>query len=205
MVMTYIQICPLFSNIAPGTQKLWSMGSRNEHQLAVFWISVCLETQLLVIWTQHSVKIICIIWYLLMACKLFNGPFQWILLRYVADITSSSSKVRVLNIIRNWNIHVNIICNTFLFVVGFNFNQKSDLSFWRIFHNNINWEQRFNSDIQSIAHQLKLSIRRDKSDKSFVLKLTQSDTLMEFDIAEFNSFILWSSALSLVISFIVET
>lgn len=203
--MTYIQICPQFSNIALGTQKLWSMESRNEHQLVAFWISVCLETQLLVIWTQHSVKIIYIIWYLLMACELFDRPLQRILLRYVADITSSSSKVRVLNIVRNWNVHVYIIGNTFLFVVGFDFNQKSDLSFWRIFHNNINWEQRFNSDIQSIAHQLELSIRRDKSNKSFVLELTQSNTLMEFNIAEFNSFILWSSALSLVIGFIVET
>lgn len=147
MVMIYILISQPPSSISLGTLKLWSMESQSLYLLAAFWISVCLVTRLLGAWILHSIKIIYILLLLLMACKLFDTPFQTIFLRYVCSIACCSSEVGVFNIVRDWNKYVDIISYRFLLIIGFDLNQKSNFCFSRLLNNYINSEERLNFDI----------------------------------------------------------
>jgi hypothetical protein len=142
---------------------------------------------------------------LLMTCELFNGPLQGIVLRNINCISSWSIETWALDILRYGDIDVNIIGNTFLFVVALDFDDESDLCVRWSFHDDINCEERLDSNIQTVTHQLEFTIRWDESYESFVLKTSKSDALMEFDIIELNCLIFGCSSLCFVVSFIVES
>jgi len=140
-----------------------------------------------------------------MAGKLFDWPFQSVILRNIGHVSSCSSEVGIFHIIGDRHEHIHIVSYTFLFVVGFDFYQESYFSLRRLFNNDINREQRFYSNIKTITHELEFSIWGNECNQSLVLKSTQSDTLMEFNIAELNCFIFGGSALCLVVSLIIKT
>ena len=195
--------CPLSSNTSPGNLKPWRMGSRSECLWAASYIGVFLEIQSLATWSQHSERTTFVINIVLVTCELLNCPFQSIILRNVVSMTSWWVEGRTLNIFRNRNKNINIVCNTSLFVVTLHFHNKSDSRVGRILNYYINRKQRFDPNIQPVTHQLEFSIRRNESYQSFVLKFTQPHTLMEFDIIELNSFIFRSSSLSLIVSLVI--
>jgi hypothetical protein len=56
-----------------------------------------------------------------MTSKLFNCPFQSIILRYIDSATSWTREMWILNIFWNWNKNINIVCDTSFFVIAFNF------------------------------------------------------------------------------------
>lgn len=142
--------------------------------------------------------------FLLVPCVLLNAPLQCIVLRDVWSCSGWRIEDWALDILRNWNKNVNIVCNAFLFVVAFNFHQKSDFRGAWSFGNDIDRKQRFNSNVEPITHQLKLSVGWNESYESFILKLSQSHTLMEFDIVELNSFVSRSPSLSFIVSLVVQ-
>ena len=57
--------------------------------------------------------------------KLFDCPFQSIVLRYINGAACWACKVRVLDIFRNRNKYVHVVCNASLFIIAFDFNQES--------------------------------------------------------------------------------
>lgn len=140
-----------------------------------------------------------------MACELLNAPPQWILFRYISHVSGGCFKVGMLHIIRYWNKNIYIVCNAFLLVVRLHLYEEPDLSVWWFLNNNIDWEERFHFGIKSVAHELKLSIRRNECDQSLILESSKTDALVELNITEFHSFVLWCSALSLIIGFVIET
>ena len=140
-----------------------------------------------------------------MTCELFDSPFQWIFLRNVGAASINCLEIWIFNVIRNWNKNFNIGGSASLLVVAFNLDQKSDFGSWWVFHNHIDWKQRFDPYIKSVTHELELSIGRNESNQPFILKSAESDTLMELDIVEFNGFVSWSSSLGFVISLVVES
>ena len=142
---------------------------------------------------------------LFVSCKLFDCPLKSIILGNINGASSWACKVWIFNILWNWHKDVNIIGNWSFFVIALNFNQESDFSTWRLLNNNVNTEQWFNSDIESVTHKFEFSIWRNESNKSFIFELSKSDTLMELDIVELNGFGFWSSSLSFIVSFIIET
>ncbi len=140
-----------------------------------------------------------------MSSKLFDSPFQGIILWYINSATCWTCEMWIFNIFWNGNEYVNIVGNTSFFIVTFNFNQKSDLSTWRLLNDYINRKQRLDSNVKSVTHKFKLPIWRNESYQSLILEFTQSDALMEFNIIKLNSLAFWCSSLSLIISLIIKT
>ena len=100
---------------------------------------------------------------------------------------------------------VDVVGNASLLVVTLNLHYESDFGAGRILYNNIHRKKRLHPDIETITHQLELTIRRNKSHQSLVLETTQSDALMELDIVELDGFVTSGSALGLVVGLIVES
>ena len=140
-----------------------------------------------------------------MTSKLFDSPLQSIVFRNVVSMTSRWVEWWTLYILRNRHEDVHIVGYASFLVVAFYFDNETNFSCWWSFNYHVNREQRLNSDIQSITHEFELSIRRDKSHQSFILETTESDTLMELDIIELNSFVFRCSSLSLVVSLVIES
>ena len=105
-----------------------------------------------------------------MASELFDSPFQGIVLRDIGCISSWSVKTRTLDIFRYRHKDIHVVSYASLFVVAFYLHYEPYLGIRWCFNNDINRKQRLHSNIQTIAHQFEFSIRRDKSDKSFVLE-----------------------------------
>ena len=64
---------------------------------------------------------------------------------------------------------------------------KCNLANTRSLYDNIHTKQRFDPQLQSITHQLKISIRSNKRNNSLILKFRKSDAGMEFHIFKLNS------------------
>jgi len=82
-----------------------------------------------------------------MTCKLFDCPFQSIVLRNIASTSSRSVKLRALDVFRDWDKNVNIIGNTPFFVITFHFNYKSDFCIWWVLYDYVNWKEWLYSNI----------------------------------------------------------
>jgi len=71
-------------------------------------------------------------------CELFYCPFESIVFWNIGGATSWSMKDRSFDIFRDWHEDVNVICNAFLFVVTFDFNNKTDSRIGRSLYYDIN-------------------------------------------------------------------
>ena len=140
-----------------------------------------------------------------MTWELLQWPFERWLFRNVTNWAYWSLKVRSFNILRHRNKYLNVISNALLFVVGFSFDKEFDSGRWRELNDCVNWEQGFDSHFQPVTHKFKLSIWWHKCDHSITLELAQSDTLMELNIIELNSFGFGCPSLGLIICFVIQT
>lgn len=125
--------------------------------------------------------------------------------RHVYGASSWAVKVWVLDILWDWHEDLHVVGDASFLIVAFDLDEESDFGGGWLLGDNIHREQWLNSDIKPVAHKFELSIWRDKSDKPFILKLTESDTLMKLNIIELNSLTLGSPTLSLIIGLIIES
>ena len=63
---------------------------------------------------------------ILVTCELFDSPFQSIMLGDVGSVACGGVELRTLDVFRNGNKDIDVIGNTSLFVIAFDFNYKSD-------------------------------------------------------------------------------
>lgn len=139
-----------------------------------------------------------------MARELLDGPLQGVVFGDIVGMTCGRVKARTFNIFWNWHKDIDVVGNTSFLVVTLDLDNESDSSLRRGLHNHINRKERLDSDVKSVAHEFEFSIRRDEGDEPLVLKPSQSDALMELYIVEFHSFVLGGSALSFIVSLIIE-
>lgn len=71
-------------------------------------------------------------------------------------------------------------------------------------NNTLDPDQWFDLCIQSVAHQLKFSVRRNKANGSIILKATQSHTLVELHILHLDCFASCRSSGRLEHDFVIQ-
>lgn len=83
-----------------------------------------------------------------------------------------------------------VVSNAPLFIVALDLDNEPDSGGRRGLHDNIYGKERFDTNVKSIAHKLEFAIGRDEGHESFILKSTQSDTLMELYVVELHCLVL---------------
>lgn len=103
--------------------------------LIAFWRLYCRQLELCIQNILSEYKNV-----LLMSCKLFDSPFEWVEFWNITSSACSRMKNRCFYIFRNSNKNINIISNTTLFIIAFNFNQETYFTWIWLFNNYINWK-----------------------------------------------------------------
>jgi hypothetical protein len=142
---------------------------------------------------------------LLVSCELLDGPLEGVVLWDVNCASCGGVEAWTLHVLRYWDVDVDIVGDALLLVVTLDLDDETDLGVRGILHDYIYCEEGLYSNVQPVTHQLEFSIGRDEGNQSFVFEAAQPYTLVEFDIVEFNSFVLGRPALGLVVGLVVES
>ncbi len=151
-VKLYSHFDPRFLNIWLESQILWRRESRSWLSLASFCTGFSWGIQYSAIWIQHSKHTLWVKNGLLVAGKLLQSPLEAVNFRNIHCMPNGNIERRTLNIFRHRHQHLHIIGNTPFLVVGFNLDQKPNSGGVRILNYDIDIEEWFNSDIESVAH-----------------------------------------------------
>ncbi len=139
-----------------------------------------------------------------MPSELLDGPFEGVVLRDVDCTASGSVETGTLHIFWHWDKDIHVVGNALFLIVALHLDHEADAGVRGGLHNHINREQRLDSNVETVAHELELSVGGNESDQALVLEPAQPDALMEFDIVELHRLVLGGAALRLVVSLIVE-
>lgn len=110
----------------------------------------------------------------------------------------------VFDVFRDRYENVDIVGNASFFVVAFYFDEETYFSAGGLFDDDVNREEGLDSDIESIAHQFKLTIGGNESDKPLIFELAKPDALVELNVVELNGLAFGGAALCLVVGLVIE-
>ena len=139
-----------------------------------------------------------------MSSKLFDRPFQRVIFRHVYSASCRAGEMRVFDVFRDWHKYVDVVGDASFFVVALDFDKETDFGAGRLFNDNIDGKEGFDSDIESVAHEFELTIRGDESYKPLIFKLSEPDALMEFNVVELDSLASGGAALGFVIGLVIQ-
>ena len=108
----------------------------------------------------------------LVACKLLNSPFQSIVFWNIDCVSCWSIESWTLDVFRHWHIDIHVISNALLLVVTLHLYDESNFGIGGILNDYVHCEQRFHPNVQTITHQLELTIGGNESHQSLVLEPT---------------------------------
>lgn len=119
---------------------------------------------------------------LLTAWELLDAPNHRILVGYVLDGADVGAEDRGVDVGRNRNNDLDVVCDGLRFELGLSFDYILDLGPCEVLDDAFDPYQWLDLGIQSVCHQLELPVRRDKCDVPLALKLVQPDTLVELNV-----------------------
>lgn len=140
----------------------------------------------------------------LVASELLDSPLESIVLGNVDSTAGRGVEGGTLDILRHRHVDINVISNALLLVVALNLNDEADAGVGGRLHDHVHRKQRLHADVQTVAHELELTVRRDEGHQTLVLETTQPHALVELDIVELHSLVLGGTALGLVVGLVVE-
>ena len=142
---------------------------------------------------------------LLTACELLDAPDHRVGVGhvfYVAHVGLENGRV---DIGRHGNDDLHVVRDGLGFELSLSFDQVLDLGATEILNNTVSPNQRLDVRVQSISHQIELTIRRDERDVALLLELIEAYALMELDVLHLDKFASCRAILHLEKHFVVQS
>ena len=103
--------------------------------------------------------------------ELLDHPLHCVFFRCVCHSSTGGLEHRRVNVCWYWDQDLDIVRGRLRLELSFGFDEKLNLGLGVVLNDTFYVNQRFDSCIESVVHQLEVSIRRDELDRSILLEL----------------------------------